>query len=394
MKRILYSAAFMLALLAIGCGDASQKTSGLPQIDMNADYPEKEICLQDVAEVSYIPLETTDESLFYGGIGSVSEKGIFGVGDNKIYLFYPDGKVCHVIDRKGQGPGEYPYVHHVEVDWSREEVYVYHQSRKVMMVYSLDGSFKREFPVDFTFLDYSVHNYDANRLIVYKPNPEGGEIQGDITPYRPYILVSKEDGKQDSLSLVKDFHASEMIKGVMVGNSALYLTNLTMIRLGEEIYLNDESLDTIYQVKENELVPVMTRTPSVRSDESGKFFLQFKGVLPHHYYLRFQMKEMTLGEQVGAATFSTNEEDSYNALYDCRNGEIFRPVFKNNDYQGAKDYSLSFNNGDANTAYLKLEAFDLIEALEAGELSGELKTIAEGLKEDDNPVLMVVKFKE
>ena len=31
-----------------------------------------------------------------------------------------------------------------------------------------------------------------------------------------------------------------------------------------------------------------------------------------------------------------------------------------------------------------------VEALEAG----ELKTIAEGLKEDDNPVLKVVKFKE
>ena len=41
-----------------------------------------------------------------------------------------------------------------------------------------------------------------------------------------------------------------------------------------------------------------------------------------------------------------------------------------------------------------MEAFTLKEALETGELSGELKTIAEGLKEDDNPVLMVVKFKE
>ena len=27
-------------------------------------------------------------------------------------------------------------------------------------------------------------------------------------------------------------------------------------------------------------------------------------------------------------------------------------------------------------------------------LSGELKIVAEGLKEDDNPVLMVVRFKE
>ena len=41
-----------------------------------------------------------------------------------------------------------------------------------------------------------------------------------------------------------------------------------------------------------------------------------------------------------------------------------------------------------------LEALDLIEALEAGELSGELKSLAEGLKEDDNPVLMLVEFKK
>ena len=45
-------------------------------------------------------------------------------------------------------------------------------------------------------------------------------------------------------------------------------------------------------------------------------------------------------------------------------------------------------------AKVQLEVGILVEALEAGELSGELKTIAEGLKEDDNPVLMVVKFKE
>ena len=78
MKRILYSVAFMLALLATGCGDANQKPSGLPQIDMNADYPEKEICLQDVADVSYVPLETTEEMLVAESaeVQSVSSKGI------------------------------------------------------------------------------------------------------------------------------------------------------------------------------------------------------------------------------------------------------------------------------------------------------------------------------
>lgn len=78
LKRTLYGAVLLLAMMATACGDASQKSSALPQIDMNADYPEKEICLQDVAEVSYIPLETTDEILLDEGTGveALSSKGI------------------------------------------------------------------------------------------------------------------------------------------------------------------------------------------------------------------------------------------------------------------------------------------------------------------------------
>ena len=74
MKRLFYSAALLLALLATGCGDANQKTSAIPQIDMNADYPEKEICLQDVAEVSYIALDSKDEFLFRGKMEANARK--------------------------------------------------------------------------------------------------------------------------------------------------------------------------------------------------------------------------------------------------------------------------------------------------------------------------------
>ena len=52
MKRIIYSAAMLLALLSTACGGGNKEASELPQIDVNTSYPEKEICLQDVAEVS------------------------------------------------------------------------------------------------------------------------------------------------------------------------------------------------------------------------------------------------------------------------------------------------------------------------------------------------------
>ena len=37
--------------------------TGLPVIDLQKDYPEQEVFLQDIADVTYIPLETTDESV-------------------------------------------------------------------------------------------------------------------------------------------------------------------------------------------------------------------------------------------------------------------------------------------------------------------------------------------
>ena len=63
MKRTIYSATLLLAMLTTACGGGNKEVTGLPLIDVNASYPEKEICLQDVAEVSYVPLQTTDEFL-------------------------------------------------------------------------------------------------------------------------------------------------------------------------------------------------------------------------------------------------------------------------------------------------------------------------------------------
>jgi hypothetical protein len=41
-----------------------------------------------------------------------------------------------------------------------------------------------------------------------------------------------------------------------------------------------------------------------------------------------------------------------------------------------------------------LEAHELVESYERGELKGQLKEIAATLKEDDNPVIMPVKHKK
>lgn len=45
MRKHFYSIALFLCLFATGCGDGKPKMYALPQIDVNANYPEKEICL-------------------------------------------------------------------------------------------------------------------------------------------------------------------------------------------------------------------------------------------------------------------------------------------------------------------------------------------------------------
>ncbi|MBQ2856796.1 MAG: 6-bladed beta-propeller, partial [Bacteroidaceae bacterium] len=81
-------------------------------------------------------------------------------------------------------------------------------------------------------------------------------------------------------------------------------------------------------------------------------------------------------------------------MYDYQTGKTFQPIFKNQDAPSMKldAHTLIHCHGEDNCLYVKLEAFELIEALENGELNGELQTIAQELVEDDNPVLMIVKL--
>lgn len=66
----------------------------LPVIDMNEDYPEKEIVLQDIADISYIPLETNDEFLFDGSVEVVTDQYVITKGHrgNDVCFFSRQGK--------------------------------------------------------------------------------------------------------------------------------------------------------------------------------------------------------------------------------------------------------------------------------------------------------------
>ena len=59
-----------------GCGRNKQgnESDGFITVDATANYPEKELILQDFTDVEYIALETTDEFLTQGAVRAIGNK--------------------------------------------------------------------------------------------------------------------------------------------------------------------------------------------------------------------------------------------------------------------------------------------------------------------------------
>ena len=102
--------------------------------------------------------------------------------------------------------------------------------------------------------------------------------------------------------------------------------------------------------------------------------------------------------------YTVKKEDRFpRKLYmlDKKENQIYylKNYFKNKDFEG-RIHSLDIY-GTASRASLPSNVFveaigpeKLIEAYQKEKLSGKLKDIAANMKEDDNPVLMVVKLRE
>ena len=82
-------------------------------------------------------------------------------------------------------------------------------------------------------------------------------------------------------------------------------------------------------------------------------------------------------------------------MYDKQEKTIFKYTMYNDDFSNKRRISLESPpvNHEIVT-WQRLEAYQLVEAYEKGELKGKLKDIAAEMDEEDNPVIMLVKHKK
>ena len=363
-----------------------------PTIDTNKKYPFKEFILNDLADITYIPIETNNDVLINNGINALShfsDKYIIIVNYKSYdcYIFDRNGKIINFFNHKGQGPNEYLYITGITVDETKREIYIVdHPQKNRIMVYSFDGDFIRKLSLPTKTTIGTIHNFDNETLLCESNNHRNGNK-------KPYFLISKQNGHIiNELDIIFNkerisprFYQKTGEKGVM----AIAYGYNPIIRFNEDFIIGDISHDTIYQYSKNKtLTPILVKTPSIYSQDPQIMVIpEFK--TPKLFFLERTERKFNFEEKKGF--------EREKIVYDYNSGFFYKYVLKNKDYPNQNFY---LNSGgyayraEKNTLCQFIPAEELIEANDNGELHGPLKEITKTLKIDDNPVLMIIKFKE
>ena len=85
MKLILTISAMILFLIT-GCESGKQPANDFLTVDITANYPKKELILQDFLDVEYIPLETNEEFITSASMQAIGKNLIILRNKTEIYL--------------------------------------------------------------------------------------------------------------------------------------------------------------------------------------------------------------------------------------------------------------------------------------------------------------------
>ena len=383
MKKTFITAIVMMATL-VACESPSTKLE-LVTINVESDYPEKELILQDFVDVEYVPLETNDEFINKGWVKAVGKNLLAivnGGTDGDIFLYNrTTGKGIRKINRKGQGGEEYTQITQIVLDEEQNEMFIVDYPRQKFMVYNLEGKFLRSFNFDENSYYSFVYPYDKAHLIVYKDCAHHGQPEKSC-----HAIISKQDGKTiRELSLpyeeLEDIRYTGMHEkyGEITAVPAHYLT----VPARKDWYLASISSDTIYRHLPNgDKHPYMVRTPSINSMDPEVFL--FPKMMTERYDFLVSIKKKM------EDNFSF---PSVNLIYDKQDKSIYTYVIRNADFEGSNVALWESSLSPEIASYRTLHAHELVEAYEQGKLKGRLKEIASTLGEEDNGVVMLLKQK-
>ncbi|MFV0272834.1 MAG: 6-bladed beta-propeller [Macellibacteroides fermentans] len=364
--------------------NSQSKTINLPVIDFSKNYPAKEIRLQDIADSEYIPLETTDDALLSDKavLTAVSDKFILVyeplLGD--IFVFNRNGKIHAHFNHKGQSGQEYAWIRCAILDDKNEEIFICNQ---IIQVYSLNGKYKRTLKINTLQNESAVYNFDDEALLLYDNVIIDSGFEHK-TKKKPYRLMSKKDG---SLITVLNISFSKRYSPSILQKEGKYERAIQIyypssIYYGSDFMIANISSDTLYKLTQNKkITPVLVRKPSVHASEPRKVWTT------HLTTDKF----MIIGEVLLDFDLKGGKIPIF--MYEYKTGKINKVEFLDTKSEGG---TFSFGSSPAiakNMTAQFMQAPSFISIYKKMPLKGSAKKSVMPLREDDNPIVRIIKFK-
>ena len=401
--RNIYLISLLILFLACQHQAEKEKESTLPILDLTKEYPKRLIDIHEIADVEYIPLETTKKSaLALPHSFRISEKYIFIadilMSDAYIQIFNRQGKHLSNQNNRGQGPKDYYYIRTFAVDFEKEEYYI--DDRVKIQVYDFEGKWKRTYKLPEGMIYGSLFDYNEQYLI-------GNNMFHDyFTPKHipedkhPYYLINKENWQHLPLDIHVEKKVSRIFdkglqhlakRGTSPDVKSMHFIE-PFLANSHDILIADFGQDTLYRFKDNKLEPIAVQYPPVHNDKDE--IPTIVGTLAYSdQYLFFKPVVMKyIPEDINKPYY-----DVPLLMWDRNTNEIFNVQLFDSNRPNAKKRSfvpmgdIVFETPNCLYDFYRTEI--LIEEYEAGNLKGKLKEVASKLKFDDNNVIAIYKLK-
>ena len=376
---------FFVALFMIAFSSCEKRISEIPVLDVTKSYPSKNVILQDIADVTYIPLETKEGFLISESLPiQYMDEEILVTNNREEIMFFNSktGKAINSFNRSGRGPGEYiGGIHSIAVDKEKNELFVTlntsSYNKKPIYVYDLQGNHLRT--LEFQNIDFPQFFYNYNEKYLFWYN-------SDVEDPHPYKLISKTDTTFTYLPIVfTERDNMSVTQKDDYGSTTYFRNGGAILKTYDGYILSEAGIDTMFHWNKHngKLTPVMVRTPSFKSM-----------TVPIGAFITGQCSEYIFLNTIERKfDFETNRGfKTVRLLYDKNSGQFYEGAVLNSDYVSNLEVNIS-NSISVGQCVVSFQAWQLVSSYKKGRLRGRLEEIAAKLVEDDNPVLMVVTFK-
>ncbi len=354
----------------------SAQTTRVPVVDFNKQYPERDLKLSDLVKSSeYIRLETPEDALIKIPTTLTINDKLIIVADNlqkQIFTFDREGKYLYKVDRSGGGPEEYSYITASCVDPERKEAYIWDKSSaQRIMVYSLDGTFKRAMSIKDKCRPSEMINYDNENLLIF----------AEDHPNR-YLLADKRTGSLSKLNIRKE--NTEVTNADRKENSVYVVALNRLITTGNTPVISDLGMETVYEAKGGKLVPMFNRK-GIGTNSNGNLSV-VSNVIGD--YVLIEVIPKRINKSSGETEIMGDE--AYTLCLNRKTLEIFK----------VGDIDIEIYDGCSEANYLPAKTiacsfspFILEIRKEKGSLNEKLAKVYSEMEPDDNPLIEITTFK-